>query len=145
MILSILFGLLLTILTVFIHATGTAWWIDRIRRGSGIRTTKGHKLREFKVIYKTASLLLMLHILEVIVWGISYLAIPELEQIKDIEEAFYFSIVTFTSLGYGDIVISNDWRLISGIQSMSGLFVFGWSTALLFTVFRSLWDSADIE
>ena len=42
-------------------------------------------------------------------------------------------MVTFTSLGYGDIVVSSSWKLLSGIQAMAGMLVLGGSSALLFT------------
>ena len=51
-----------------------------------------------------------------------------------IEEATYFSTVTFTALGYGDIVLEPPFRLLSSFQAANGLFLFGWSTALVFAV-----------
>jgi len=49
--------------------------------------------------------------------------------------------VTFTSLGYGDITLDSNWRLLSGIESLTGLLVAGISTALLFTVMQRAWGS----
>ncbi|MEM1303714.1 MAG: potassium channel family protein, partial [Planctomycetota bacterium] len=60
-----------------------------------------------------------------------------------LEEATYFSTVTFASLGYGDIVITGPWRLLSAIQAMNGLLVFGWSTALLFAVVERIWSDQE--
>ena len=54
------------------------------------------------------------------------------------EEALYFSTVTFASLGYGDIVLSPRWRLISAIEAANGVILFAWSTAFLFTLTRRL-------
>ncbi len=141
---SILVGLLLTMVTVGIHAIGTSWWIERLRRRSKKGKVSNSRFRELKILFSTSTLLLFLHILEVAVWAVTYLAIPKLNhlqkfELQSFEEAAYFSIVTFTSLGYGDIVITSKWRLLSGIQSMAGLFVFGWSTALLFAIFQRLW------
>lgn len=52
----------------------------------------------------------------------------------DMETALYFSLVTFTALGYGDIVLQGPWRLVSGFQAAVGLIAFGWTTALVVQV-----------
>ena len=135
---SILVGILLTVATVGIHATGTAWWIGRLVRSYEAKPRKLDRLSTIWALCATAVVLLLLHVAEVTVWASAYLAIPN-DQLNTVEEAVYFSTVTFTSLGYGDVVIENSWRLLSGIQAMVGLLVFGWSTALLFAVVRRIW------
>lgn len=65
--------------------------------------------------------------------------LPGLDTFQTFEQSAYFATVTFASLGYGDIVISGPWRMLSGIQAMNGLLVFGWSTALLFAVVERIW------
>jgi len=54
------------------------------------------------------------------------------------EEAAYFSMVTFTSLGYGDIVLDPPWRIVAALEAAMGLIVFGWTVALVFEVVRHL-------
>jgi len=139
---SCLVGLLLTIATVGIHAAGTAWWIRRLQRIGNSTSLGFERLAGMKVLCSTATLLLLLHIVEVLVWALAYWALPG-EQLNTVEETVYFSMVTFTSLGYGDVVIATSWRLLSGIQAMSGLLIFGWSTALLFAVVRKVWESKE--
>ncbi|NNG03695.1 MAG: two pore domain potassium channel family protein [Inquilinus sp.] len=48
-----------------------------------------------------------------------------------LEPALYFSVVAFTTLGFGDITLSQPWRLLSGISAANGLLLFGLSTAFL--------------
>ncbi len=55
------------------------------------------------------------------------------------EEATYFSFVTFTTLGYGDITLAGAWRILSGIEALNGVLLLGWSTALLFAVVQRTW------
>jgi hypothetical protein len=49
----------------------------------------------------------------------------------DAETAVYFALVSFTTLGYGDIVLDKDWRVLSGLMAANGLLVFGLTTAVL--------------
>ena len=109
------------------------------KNASSARSIK--HLSSLRILCSTATLLLLLHILEVTVWAVAYLTIPNLDQLKSVEEAVYFSMVTYASLGYGDVVITGSWRLLSAIQAVTGLLIFGWSTALLFAVVQRLWES----
>ncbi len=140
----IAFGIALTIATVGIHAVGTTWWIRRLQRLSETQpareNTGPNQFLVLKILSSTAFVLLTLHILEVAVWAIAYLAIPNLETLNSLEEATYFSTVTFTTLGYGDIVIDGPWRMFAAIQAMAGHLIFGWSTALLFAVVQRIWS-----
>jgi hypothetical protein len=68
-------------------------------------------------------------ILQVWAWALLYLA---LNALGSIEEAAYFSMETFTTLGYGDITLERNWRLLSTFEAANGLLMFGWSTALVF-------------
>jgi hypothetical protein len=70
-------------------------------------------------------------IAEVWVWAALYLLLGVFDTV---EAASYFSTVTFTTLGYGDIVLSPEFRHLSAFQAANGLFLFGWSTALVFAV-----------
>ena len=84
--------------------------------------------------------MLLLHVVEVCMWAGAYrIFVPA--ELETFEKALYFSFVTFTSLGYGDISLSSEWRLLSGIESLSGLLVAGFSTALLFSVLQRAWGS----
>jgi voltage-gated potassium channel Kch len=65
------------------------------------------------------------------VWAGAYLRVGAIE---GLEAALYFSIVTFTTLGYGDITLNTDWRLLASFQAASGIIIFGWTTALLVAV-----------
>ena len=68
-------------------------------------------------------------IIEVWVWAVLYVVLGALESL---ETAVYFSTVTFTTLGFGDIVLDDEWRLLSSFEAANGLLMFGWSTALVF-------------
>lgn len=139
MLASILVGLVLTIITIGIHASASAWWISRLKGSRKPSSAIGRRLLPAKLLCTTALVLLGSHFLEVVSWASVYLMLPGVDTVKTFEEATYFATVTFASLGYGDIVITGPWRLLSAIQAMNGLLVFGWSTALLFAVVERIW------
>jgi len=68
---------------------------------------------------------------EVLLWASAYILLGE---IQSLEPAFYFSMVTFTTLGYGDIVLDESWRLLASFQASTGILMFGWTTAILIAV-----------
>jgi voltage-gated potassium channel Kch len=43
----------------------------------------------------------------------------------------YFSIVTFTTLGYGDVLVAEQWRILAATEAANGIIMFGWTTALI--------------
>jgi hypothetical protein len=138
---NILLGSTLTVLTVSMHAVVTAWWIGRLKRIAKRVSGERHPFLPFRLLCSTALLLLLLHMAEVVPWALAYLLLPQVESLRTFEESTYFATVTFASLGYGDIVIQGPWRLLSAIQAMNGLLVFGWSTALLFAVVQRIWGN----
>ena len=138
---SIAVGALLTIVTVCIHAVCTSWWLQRLPQYRPQETQQRGRFFGTRILCTTATFLLLVHILEVTVWAVVYLYLPDLDELADLEQAVYFSTVTFAALGYGDVFIAGPWRLLSAIQSMTGLLIFGWSTALLYAVVQRLWTA----
>ena len=82
------------------------------------------------VLSLSAVVLWMLSALTVSVW-IWAGAFMVLDQFSTLEESVYFSVVSFTTLGFGDVVIGEDWRLLSGIIAANGLILFSLVTAFL--------------
>lgn len=57
-----------------------------------------------------------------------------------IEDALYFTTSTFTTVGYGDVVLGKDWRLLAATTSINGMILFGWSTAFIFEIMAKLYQ-----
>lgn len=72
--------------------------------------------------------LFTVHTAEIWFWAVVYLLTGTLQSFAD---ALYFSTVTFSTIGYGDLVLSHDWRLLSALEGVSGFLLIGWSTAYL--------------
>ena len=58
-------------------------------------------------------------------------------------DALYFAFVNYTTLGYGDIVPVERWRLLGPMAAMNGVLLFGWSTAVIFEVMRQAMRAHD--
>jgi len=56
-------------------------------------------------------------------------------------DAWYFSMITFTSLGYGDITLTERWHLLSGIEAINGIMLIGWSTAMMYSLIQQIYKS----
>lgn len=135
-------AVLLVAATVAIHAFGTTYWIRYLahRYAGPDGNFKAHAA--LPALTWTALVLLLLHMIEVVVWALAYLLLLPGDHLANFEKATYFSIVTFTTLGYGDItLLEHDWRLLSGIESLIGVVLIGWTTALLFLVVQRSWRS----
>lgn len=76
----------------------------------------------------TVLIIIGIHTVEAWAWAFIYLELGEFEELS---KALYFSVVTCKALGYGDITLSERWRLLSTFEAMGGLLLFGTSTAFL--------------
>ncbi len=133
----------LVAITVVIHALGTTilvrYLADRFIGADGNWGSRGRHL----ALILAAVVLVFLHTVEIMVWAGVYQALVPASELASFETAVYFSFVTFTTLGYGDITLSEGYRLLSGIQALNGILLVGWSTALMFAVVQKTWQSQD--
>jgi Ion channel len=80
--------------------------------------------------------LMLGNIVQAAFWALIYMALGAFEDFEDFETALYFSGLTFTSLGYGDVVINGRVRLIAPLQAANGLMMFGITTGLFIAAFQ---------
>ena len=88
--------------------------------------------------YALAGTMLILfvgHLFQVGLWAWLF---KWLGQFEDFETAFYHSAVNFSSLGYGDIVMQEEWRLLGALEAGGGILMFGLSTGLGFAVINMI-------
>ena len=69
------------------------------------------------------------------VWGLTYY---KLGIFPTLEGAIYFSLVSYTTLGFGDVLLPMDWRLLSGMEAANGFLNFGLLTAMLLEGLRQV-------
>lgn len=75
--------------------------------------------------------LILLHLAEISIWGLVYLWSGSL---PDLETALYFSGVTYTTIGYGDLVLATPWRILAPIEGMTGILMAGLSASFFFAI-----------
>lgn len=92
------------------------------------------------VFVRLAWLIVVLHLVEIMLWAFLYLwrhAMP------DIPSALYFSAVTYTTTGYGDLVLPMDWRLVGAIEALTGILLCSWSAGFFFAVVSQIVQKHD--
>ena len=91
--------------------------------------------RNFILLQLVAGLMLLVHLVNVGLWAGLFCLCGEF---AGFESAYYHSAVNYSSLGYGDIVMSERWRLLGPLEAIDGLVIFGISTALIFALMMRL-------
>mgnify|MGYP001554016783 CR=1 FL=1 len=132
-------GIAMVAITVTIHVTGATYWLEfAASRFSGSKNEARHRDLLSALIWSTVALI-FLHVIETLIWATVYVFLPGKAGLAGFSEAVYFSIVTITTLGYGDVTLHENWRILGGMQAMVGITIFGLTTAILFAVVQRFW------
>jgi voltage-gated potassium channel Kch len=133
---KLLIGLLLTASCVIVHAIGMAtslrWLNHRVARGdmSFWSTTW--------ILIGTAGWFIVLHLVEISFWAFFYTL---KEGMPDVESALYFSAVTYTTTGYGDVLLPSEWHLVGAVEALTGILMCGWSAAFFFAIVARIYQT----
>ena len=131
-------AVLLVVVTSFIHGAGTLvvfWTLFRSRMFA---------VRHFGSVHNAGLLtlvvvaLLAVHLTEAACWAAFY----SYERcFADFNTSLYFSMITYTTVGYGDVVLRDKgWRLLGGVEALTGSLMVGWSTVILIRVVTKLYQ-----
>jgi hypothetical protein len=93
------------------------------------------------VMIAAVAVLMMAHTSEVVVWSLAYAVVDAAPAGADL---MYFAFVNYTTLGYGDVVPVEAWRMLGPMTAMNGILLFGWSTAVIFEVLRRAMVGSDM-
>ena len=122
---QVLFGCVLVVATTVTHGAGTVVAMFGLTRVHRLNRT--HLGRGF-IISVLVLAMLLISLGEAVLWAYVYVA---LDAVPEFEAALYFSMVTFTTLGYGDITLDPAWRVLASFEAANGIVIFGWTTALI--------------
>ena len=142
MVMLILSALGLTGVTVVIHSVGTMALTGRAAEVWIPRKERRGRLGAELLLALFVSLLLMLHLGETVVWAFFFVLVGGM---PDLASAAYFSLTSYTTVGYGDVLLPEPWRLLGPLESAVGVLMLGWSTGILVavigTIYRQLFPS----
>jgi ion channel len=138
---QILFGGGVSVINITIHSLIMAI-VVRIAQRASVKSRAHPSLFLAAVMIPIVSVLMATHALEVFVWSTAYGLV---DAAPDGANLGYFAFVNYTTLGYGDIVPVERWRLLGPITAMNGVLLFGWSTAVIFEVLRRTIERGEIS
>jgi len=121
-------------MTTALHALGMKYGIKLVKQEDQGRWfwPASQNLRVTSVVF----LMFCISMLESLLWSVPYLLFGVID---GFEKAFYFSMVTYTTLGYGDVVLPEKWRLLGSFEAASGIIMFGWTTAIVMSAIRHIY------
>jgi hypothetical protein len=135
MILTLAIGLGMYVLTSCVLMVPTAIVI-RIATSRHPRSlTRPSSITNFILLQLVSALVLFGHLVNIALWAVLFW---RLDEFAGFEAAYYHSAVNYSSLGYGDVVMSKRWHLLGPLETINGIIMFGISTALIFALMMRL-------
>ncbi len=108
-------------------------WLARVRRVLESPSTP----RRVALLLRLFLGIVLLHLIQVGLWAVVFWQAQEL---PNLETALYFSLATYTTIGFGDVVVGPGWRVLAGIEGLTGILLVGWSTAFVFAVVNRMYE-----
>jgi hypothetical protein len=85
-----------------------------------------------------AGWMVTLHLIEIAAWAIVYVW---QDALSSLQTALYFSAVTYTTTGYGDVVLPAQWQIVAGVEALTGILMCGWSTGFFFAIVSRMFEA----
>ena len=136
MLLKIAIGALLMVMTTAIHTIGMMIALQLIRRHETVQKLRWVRKTNIYLVSLIVLMMFFVSLVEVLIWACTYLALSASE---GLEQAVYFSMVTFTTLGYGDVLLDERWRLLASFEAANGIIMFGWTTAIIIAAVQRIY------
>ena len=138
---KILIATIMLVLTTAIHASGMmlAMKLSRLRVDTGKVFGVCSRVLRLSLI---VICMFIVTLIEVAAWAGAYLAVDAIEAL---EKAIYFSMVTYTTLGYGDVLLDENWRVLASYQAANGIIMFGWTTAIIIYAIRQVYFEGHVD
>jgi hypothetical protein len=121
--------------TVFIHALAVMATVSFVRHERRVGRAGVSFWNDVEIVTLTISFALAAHLVEIALWAILFMMCGEFTAFGT---AYYHSAVNYTTLGYGDVVMTPAWRLLGPLEAADGMLMFGVSTAIIFALIQRL-------
>jgi hypothetical protein len=138
MIWQLLFAITLGGLTVAVHALGTVYVVIP---AAGVWKRQADSVQDGRPIWmliRLVSLLLALHLLEMAVWAAAFSLVG---LFSDFETSLYYSLKSYTTVGYGDVLPPISWRMLGPIEAAIGVLMLGWSTGIIVAAVQRMYNT----
>ena len=126
----------LVAITVAVHAVGLAVLLSRWARLHALCPTRFWPITG--LLIRVTWWLILIHLIEISIWGLFFLW---KDCLPDAESAFYFAGVTYTTIGYGDLVLKEPWRMLGPVEGLTGILMCGLSAGIFFAVVAKIYLS----
>jgi Ion channel len=130
------------ICTILIHALPLSATVSFVRREKKLGHLGSNFRKDMAVVMRIMVYAFVAHLIEMALWAALFVICGEF---SDFATAYYHSAVNYTSLGYGDIIMSSTWRLLGPLETANGMLLFGVSTAMIFAVIQRLVEARYAE
>jgi hypothetical protein len=121
--------------TIFIHALPLSATLNFLRHERKHGRTGASFWSDFAIVVLAMMFALAAHLIEVALWAVVFVVCGEF---PDFGTAYYHSAVNYTTLGYGDLIMTPSWRLLGPLEAANGMLMFGVSTAMVFALIQWL-------
>ncbi len=138
MLANIALGALLVLVTTVVHALCSVGLMKTLRSAHVDEWDLRRLGTQTSLVAGVVLVMFLVCILEAGLWATLYFAVGAIE---GFEASLYFSVVTFTTLGYGDVTLDDSWRLLASFAAADGILKFGWTTALIVFVVRRIHET----
>jgi len=135
----ILISCVLVAVTVVIHVAGITVLLIVLRRWNAFSLAK-HFWQIALLLLIIAGGEIFFHLMEIAVWGLFYLRWGHM---PDAESAFYFAGTTYTTIGFGDLVLAKPWRILAPIEGLTGILMCGLSASFFFAAVHYVYHVRD--
>jgi hypothetical protein len=128
-------GAIAVFCTIFIHALAVVATVNFFRREQRLGYVGVGIWNDLIIVVQAISFAFVAHLVEIGLWAVLFMICGEF---RDFGTAYYHSAVNYTTLGYGDLIMTPSWRLLGPLEAANGALLFGVSTAMIFTVILRL-------
>ena len=135
-------GVVATMCTIAIHTLPLQATISFVRRERRLGRAGTNFWIDSGIVTRGISYALAAHLLEIGLWALVFVLCGEF---PDFATAYYHSAVNYTSLGYGDVIMSPSWKLLGPLETANGMLLFGVSTAVIFAVIQRLVETRYVD
>ena len=117
--------------TLLIHGLALAATVNFFRHERRLGRAGASIWINFAIVVVAMMFAFVAHLIEIALWAGLFVVCGEFQ---DFGTAYYHSAVNYTTLGYGDLIMSPSWKLLGPLEAANGALMFGVSTAMIFTV-----------